>query len=172
VLFDESDELKETLALGHNGLTIRVGDAYHGDRCLSLRADASVTPPFQRPFGHALPGWDFEVVGEPKLGQYRYLHFAWKAEKGARGVYLQLGATAYGQQVALYAGEYKPPAGVIAHEIKGGVPHEWRSVRIDLVKALGRHVHVQMLGLGSRGGAAAFDQIVLGRTMKDLPGGK
>jgi outer membrane protein assembly factor BamB len=172
VLFDEGDELKETLALGHNGVTIRLGGACHGDRCLSLRAGAIAFPPFQPPFGHAIPGWDFEVVEKPKPGQYRYLHFAWKAEKGTRGLFLQIGSTAYGQQVAVYAGEFKPPPGVIAHEVQGGVPHEWRAVRIDLWKALGRDVRVQALGLGTSGGAAAFDQIVLGRTLKDLPGGK
>jgi outer membrane protein assembly factor BamB len=171
VLFDEGDDLKETLAPGHNGLSIRLGGAYHGDRCLSLRADATVYPPFLPPFGHALPGWDFEVVESPAPGQYRHLQFAWKAAKGATGVFLQVGSTAYGQQVAVYAGEHKPPPGVIAHKIAEAPPAEWRVVRVDLWKVFGRPVRVQMLGLGCRGGAAEFDQIVLGRTEKDLPGG-
>ena len=50
-------------------------------------------------------------------------------------------------------------------------PAEWRVVRVDLWKLLGRDVRVQAMSLGCSGGGAEFDQIVLGRTEKDLPAG-
>jgi outer membrane protein assembly factor BamB len=170
VLFDEGDDLKESLVAGHNGLTFQFEGAYSGGRSLHLRGDATVYPPFQPPFGHVLPNWDFPIAEQPEPGQYRYLQFAWRAlAPETKGMLLQLGAQQYGDKLDLYAGTYTPGDGVRPKKVADAPPRDWQVVRVDLWEVFKKPVRIQSLALGSRGGAAAFDQIVLGRTEKDLP---
>ncbi len=49
---------------------------------------ALVVTPFQR-FQAAMPFWRYQIAAEPRLGQYRYLRFAWKRTV-APGIMLQL----------------------------------------------------------------------------------
>ena len=51
-------------------------------------------------------------------------------------------------------------------------PSAWRIVRVDLWAAAKKPWRVRSLQLGAKGGGAAFDQIVLGRTEQDLPAEK
>jgi hypothetical protein len=168
VLFDEGDDLKAAFASGQ--LRIASEGAYTGGRCLVLDKDADVWPPFQAPFGHALPNWDFEIAKDPRPGQYRYLQFAWKATSPeTKGIALQIGEMSFGLQVGAHCGEYKPPEGVKPKKVADRPPQEWQVVRIDLWEVFGRPVRIQGLRLSCRGGGAAFDQVLLGRTAKDLP---
>lgn len=163
VLFDEGEDLKDVL-VGHLGLAFQTGGAYSGVRYLSLAADADAFPGFNPNFGHALPNWDFEIVEKPKPGQYRYLQFAWRATKPTtKGIVLRLGP------VACYAGERKPDPETIPRKVADAPPGEWRVERIDLWQVLKKPTRIQSLRLASYGGPAAFDQILLGRTEKDLP---
>jgi hypothetical protein len=48
-------------------------------------------------------------------------------------------------------------------------PAAWQLVRVDLWAAAKKAWRVRSLRLGVKGGGAAFDQIVLGRSESDLP---
>ena len=48
-------------------------------------------------------------------------------------------------------------------------PLSWQVVRVDLWAAAKRPWRIRSLFLTAKGGGAAFDQIVLGRTENDLP---
>jgi hypothetical protein len=140
---------------------------------MAVDADANENPPFRPPFGHAIPNWDFEIAENPKPGQYRYLQFAWKAtSKQTKGMALTIGQTTFGMRLGLHAGEYKPTDGVVPKKVANQPPTDWEVVRVDLWDTFKKPIRVQMVGLSSRGGGAAFDQIVLGRTEKDLPAAK
>jgi outer membrane protein assembly factor BamB len=170
VLFDEGDELKEAHMVGHGGLSFAFAGAYSGGRCLRLEADQSVAPPFRPPFGHVVPTWDFEIAEHPGPGQYRYLQFAWKALSPAtRGLKLRLDGDAYGQAVSCFAGPPEREEDAKARPISDRPPQEWEVVRVDLWEVLKKPVHVRGLRLAARGGPGAFDQVLLGRTEKDLP---
>jgi hypothetical protein len=170
VLFDEGEDLKETLVCGSNGLSFASGGAFSGSRYLSLRGDTQVSPLFQKPVGHSLPNWDFEIVENPAPGQYRYLQFAWRAlSPDTKGITLQVGPQE-GDRLAVSVGQATPGEGVKPMKIAGAPPAEWKVVTVDLYEAFKKPVHIQTMRLGSRGGGAAFDQILLGRTRKDLLG--
>jgi outer membrane protein assembly factor BamB len=168
VLFDENEDLKAALVA--NQLKFRFEGAYSGGRCLELNKDAEAYPPFLPPFGHALPNWDFEIAEKPRPGQYRYLQFAWKATSpDTKGIALQANEMRYGVAIGVHCGEYRPPDGVRPKKVADGVPKDWQVVRIDLWEFFKQPVRIQSLRLSCRGGGAAFDRIVLGRTEDDLP---
>ncbi len=170
VLFDESDDLKDTLFQGHNGLAYHFEGAYSGGRCLLLQADRQINPLFQPRFGgHAVPHWDFEIEENPEPGAYRYLQFAWRAHSPkTRGIVFELGSMQYGQVLGMYCGEYKARDGVIGMQWKQDVPQEWQVVRVDLWKVFKKPVRIRQMGFAAIGGGAYFDQVLLGRTEKDL----
>jgi hypothetical protein len=169
VLFDEASDLSGCLLkaiIAHQG-------AYSGERCLTVGAEDAVAcapwPEGMKVFGETLPNWDFEIVEAPKPGQYRYLQFAWRAlVPSTKGVSLQLSNGAQ-DVVRVYAGE--PPPGEVPHSRKAAdkAPTEWSVVRLDLWEVFKKPVRIRAMRLASPGGSAAFDQIVLGRTEKDLP---
>jgi hypothetical protein len=168
VLFDEGEDLKSALVGGQ--LRFQFEGAYSGGRCLALDKDGDAYPPFQPPFGHALPNWDFEIAEKPRPGQYRYLQFAWKATSpDTKGITLQVGELRYGVQVGVHCGEYKPADGVKPKKVGDAVPRGWQVVRIDLWDVFRQPIRVQALRLKCSGGGAAFDQVLLGRTEEDLP---
>src|SRR5262249_32601302 len=57
-------------------------------------------------------------------------------------------------------------------KVADAVPADWQVVRVDLWEALKKPVRIRAMRLASAGGSAGFDQIVLGRTEKDLPAAK
>jgi len=127
-------------------------------------------PRLQPVFGHALPNWDFEIAEKLRPGQYRYLQFAWRAGSPAtRGITLRVDSNSYGHQVRCFAGESQAEDGTRPKKIADAPPREWQLVRVDLWEVLQSSVHIRGLDLASRGGPAAFDQILLGRTANDLP---
>lgn len=167
VLFDEADELKECLV----GVQFRFEGAYSGGRCLSVPANGFVYPAFVPPFGHVVPTWDFEIAEKPGLGQYRFLQFAWRAlSPETKGMLLRLDGDAYGNAVSCYAGQYKKEDDSRPHKIADAPPTEWKMARVDLWQVFGKPVRIRGLRLGSTAGPAAFDQVLLGRTEKDLEG--
>jgi outer membrane protein assembly factor BamB len=175
VLFDEGDELQGTLVAASQGTKFQFEGAYSGGRSLALTRATAAFPPFQPPFGHCLANWDFQIVEAPVAGQYRYLQFAWRATSAeTRGIALQLGSsTEHGRQVGICAGEYTPIWGASRKQMAGAPPREWQVVRVDLWELFGKKpVRIQSLGLVSVGGPAVFDQILLGRSEKDLPAEK
>jgi hypothetical protein len=174
VLFDEGDDLRGYL---HKS-TIALKGAYSGSRCLTIGGeDAYSFAPWQEgstAFGHTLPNWDFEIVRNPRPGQYRYLQFAWTAlDPGTKGINLRLddgGQGAVENTVNVFAGQEAPGTRAkYSQKVAAAPPRRWRVVRIDLWKVIGKPVRIRAMRLSSPGGSAAFDQIVLGRTEKDLP---
>jgi outer membrane protein assembly factor BamB len=173
VLFDEGNDLSGYL----HRATVALRGAYSGTRCLTVGAeDAYSVAPWaegSKVFGETLPNWDFEIAEEPKPGQYRYLQFAWRSlAPGTKGITLRLdgdGPTST-HAVTLYAGQRAE--GTAAGQLKklaDAPPADWQVVRVDLWELLKKPVRIRGMRLASRGGSAAFDQILLGRTKEDLP---
>src|SRR5262249_47231331 len=109
VLFDEGNDLRGYL----HRAQVALKGAYTGERCLTIEKEpAYAFAPWwegSKVFGHTLPNWDFEIVEDPKPGQYRYVQFAWKAlTPGTKGVGLQLDNGA-NDAVIMYAGECPRP---------------------------------------------------------------
>jgi outer membrane protein assembly factor BamB len=174
VLFDEGDDLTGYLPKS----TVALKGAYSGGRCLTIGGeDAYSFAPWQEgstAFGHTLPNWDFEIVQKPRPGQYRYLQFAWRAlDPRTKGINLRLDDGSQGaveNTVNVYAGQEAPGTKAkYSKKVAAAPPRNWRVVRIDLWKVFGKPVRIRAMRLSSPGGSAAFDQIVLGRTEKDLP---
>jgi outer membrane protein assembly factor BamB len=166
VLFDEGDDIKEHLTEA----TFRFEGPFAGGRCLLVPANGNCYPPFQPPVGHVIPNWDFEIAENPGPGQYRFAQFAWKAlSPQTRGILLRLDGDTYGHALGCYAGEFTPQDGMVARKIADAPPREWQVVRVDLWEVFKTPVRIRGLRLATREGAAVFDQILLGRSEKDLP---
>jgi outer membrane protein assembly factor BamB len=168
VLFDEGDDLKQTLANGP--LAFKFEGARSGGRCLSLAADTRKDPHWQPPFGHVIPNWDFEIVENPQPGQYRWLQFSWRSPSpGAKGLMLALSGANYGEKALFHAGSFQKEDGILPRKIADGPPQSWETVRVDLWDLYRKPVRIRSMSLAALGGPAAFDQILLAREEKDLP---
>jgi outer membrane protein assembly factor BamB len=168
VLFDEQESDLQCLRWGENALRFKYDGAYSGTKCLQLAADKSAVPTWQPPFGHRVPNWDFEVVEKPEPGQYRYLEFAWRAlAPETKGLTLRLAEAHFGG-VAFYAGQETKFEGATTKQLAASPPQDWQVVRVDLWDLFKRPMRIGSLGLGARGGPAAFDRIRLARTERDL----
>jgi hypothetical protein len=171
VLFDEQDDLKNNMMYANNGLSFKFDSAFSGGRCLAARADSTAAPLFIAGFGHILPNWNFEIAEKPAPGQYRYLQFAWRAlNPAAKGMTLGIGGDA--GNWGFHAGEYSAPGGWPSTDKKlaDAPPSDWEMARVDLWDLFKKPCRINMMWLGSKGGDAAFDQILLGRTEQDLQG--
>jgi len=171
VLFDEKDsDLQPGTALmnyGDRPIFIKYDEAYTGSKSLALTKEGSTAGYYYPQYGgHVIPMWHFEIVENPELGQYRYIQFAVKALSPETTqialnmpyFYLSLG----GNADILGAGGPR----VISEE----VPQEWTTVRADLWMLAGNRDFIfNSIAFASKGGGAIFDQIVLGRTLEDLP---
>ena len=158
------------------GLAMSLEGAYSGGRCLTLtpRAGGQATAgqPWRQQFGETVRNWDFEIVENPRPGQYRWLQFAWKAlSPETKGISLKLSDGGYGGYV-IAAGEPTVWEGMTIAKKIDAPPPAWRTVRVDLWAAARKPWRVRSLALGVKGGGAAFDQIVLGRSEQDLPAEK
>lgn len=172
VLFDEQGDIQHDLYSGGK-LSLALEDAYSGGRCLTLAppdgGQASAGPPWQQQFGHTIRNWDFEIVENPRPGQYRYLQFAWKAKSPqTKGITLRLAESHYGGY-GFAAGEPTPSEGATIVKQADAPPLSWQVVRVDLWALAKKPWSIRSLMLNVKGGGAAIDQIVLGRTEADLP---
>jgi hypothetical protein len=171
VLFDEGEDLKGFL----HRTTFALKGAYSGSRCLTIGGEDAYSfapwPEGSKVFGHTLPNWDFPITEEPRPGEYRYLQFAWKAlAPGTRTISFRLdGEPANTYTVTVYAGAAPPGTPLNPRKVADRVPKEWTVVRVDLWDVFKKPVRIRGMQLGAPGGSAAFDQILLGRTGKDLP---
>jgi outer membrane protein assembly factor BamB len=171
VLFDEGDELKKWDARPTElGEPLQFSGAYSGNCCLVLKTEGSLFPEGKPPFGSALPNWDFEITERPEPGQYRYLQFACKATgPETRGLAMRIGSVP-SPQISFYVGEVPPSlSDPNSKKIADAVSQQWQVLRVDLWKMFQRPVRVQMMELFTKGGGAAFDQILLARSENDLP---
>jgi hypothetical protein len=168
VLFDEGDDLKGTLV--NNPLSFKFEGACSGGRCLWLSANGKAVAPYQPPFGHVLPNWDFEIAEKPQPGQYRWLQFSWKAQSPeAKGISLCLWGAQYGERALFHAGEPMKEEGTVQRKIAETPPQKWENVRVDLWDFYKKPVRIRSMSLGCVGGPVAYDRILLAREEKDLP---
>jgi outer membrane protein assembly factor BamB len=175
ILFDEQEDIKQDL-YADQGLAISLEGAYSGGRCLTLTppagGQAAAGQPWREQFGETVRNWDFEIVENPRPGQYRWLQFAWKAlSPGTKGMTLKVSDGGYGGY-AIAAGEPTAWEGTTIVKKVDAPSSAWQIVRVDLWAAAKKPWRVRSLRLGVKGGGAAFDQIVLGRTEQDLPAEK
>jgi outer membrane protein assembly factor BamB len=170
VLFDEGEDLRGFL----HRTTFALKGAYSGSRCLTIGGEDAYSfapwPEGSKVFGHTLPNWDFPIAEEPRPGEYRYLQFAWKAlAQGTKTVTFRVdGEPANTYTVTLYAGAAPPGTPLNSRKVADKVPKEWTVVRVDLWDVFKKPVRIRGMQLGAPGGSAAFDQVLLGRTEKDL----
>ena len=169
VLFDENESDLQSLKYPSNGFAFRYEDAFSGGKCLSMDADKTAGAFYRPPFGHLIPNWAFRVVENPKKpGEYRWLTFAWKGSESTRGMTLRVGEHHAGG-VALHAGEATKFESILASpSIAEKPPTQWTVVTVDLWKLAGREMPIASMSLGTIGGPALFDRIILGRTEADV----
>ena len=168
VLFDEKDsDLLPREVMAGDKYIIKYDDSFTGNKCIAV-TDAGGAGGVYHPNygGHVVPNWKFEVVANPELGQYRYLQFAVKSlSKDTTQIGIELNGVylAFGNNNDLFT------IGV-PYVISTDIPQEWTTVRVDLWAFRGgRDFIINNLRVGSAGGGSAFDQIVLARTLDDLP---
>ncbi len=171
VLFDELEGDLKCLFHPNNGFSYRFEGAFSGGKCLSMEGGKTANPGWQKPFGHAVPGWDFEVVENPQPGQYRWLQFAWKAASPeTTGMAVLVGGPWPSGGVSVVAGAYTWREGMLVEKVLAQrPPTEWQVVRVDLWEVLKQPRRLHALSLGATGGGALFDRVLLGRTEADLP---
>lgn len=73
-LFDEQPRFFEQLTLGEGQVALELQTAYRGERSLRVTGGATSNP--------AIPGWSFSIAEQPRLGEFRFLRFAWKKTNG------------------------------------------------------------------------------------------
>ncbi|MFV1968125.1 MAG: PVC-type heme-binding CxxCH protein, partial [Pirellulaceae bacterium] len=83
VLFDEDPSFVDLLHDGGGTVRVESGDAYSGVTSFAVT-------PLQR-YSARIPNWQYRISEQPKLGEFRYLRFAWKQRSG-EGAMLELAA--------------------------------------------------------------------------------
>lgn len=159
ILFDDDPELVTQLNQGSGTAALWADAAHTGKACLR------VTPP-QR-YAPLIAGWDFAIREHPSEGQFRYLRFAWKTERGS-GVMLELAADGAwppaGRAVRrYYAG--RNTTGWQARQLATEPPRQWTVVTVDLWKDFGPFT---LTGIAptAMDGPVLFDSIELLRSLK------
>jgi hypothetical protein len=119
--------------------------------------------PMQR-YDREILGWKYRIVEKPKMGEYRYLRYAWKTDECV-GVMLQL-HDAKDWHIRYTAGQNTQ--GWETKFVAAKPPAEWVVVTRDLYADFGERT-IQGLALTVFGGKAAyFDHVYFGRTVEDL----
>lgn len=161
-LFDGDPAFVQTLAAGEGTVAIVTDDRYWG------KAALKITPP-QR-FNLRIPGWEYKITEAPGLGEYRYLRYAWKSRKGAKGVMIELAGDGHWPpadrpQWRYFSGQNL--TGWAAIQVSPQVPEQWTSVTCDLWKDFGTFT---LTGIAPTaiGGEALFDRIELFRSVDDI----
>ena len=150
MLFDDNIlDLRGPYEHGHNPgfKLVSASDAYSGSSYISF------TPGPNKPEAGAyssVPHWSFEIREQPQGGEYRYLQFACKA------------LSPQTTRVTLAVNGAKP---IVVEQPSA----QWTPIRVDLLPLLGgKPATLTSISFGAEGGPAAFDQILLGRTLSDL----
>jgi len=172
VLFDEGDDFRDMFGGFSGPWEYRLDKPYSGGRYLFLNTDAHIFPHYIPPMLHAMPTWDFEIAENPQPGQYRWLQFAWKAlSPETKTIAMMLGEDMPHSLGApdFHAGPLEQRGDNRRVKLADAPSTEWTVVRYDLWEHFKRAVRIRSIAFTARGGPAAFDQIVLGRTEADLP---
>lgn len=177
-LFDEKESLADVLNLGDGTVKVVGEGAYSG------RAALEVTPPGAA--NSQIAGLHAPISEHPRLGEFRFLRFAWRKPDGAR-IALRLAHDGrFGDQLGFggftafrlddrglqhgfgyYAGQELPPESR-GLRLDGQLPSEWRQIDRDLFGDFGRFVLTGLSLECDEGERALFDHIWLARTPQDL----
>ncbi len=168
LLFDEEPEFVSALRVGDGKASLQSGDGQTGD--VSLRISGKACEVEQ------LAGLPVEIRARPKLGQFRYLRFAWKAPAAA-GVTLTLGhdgqfgpvlPNASVKQCFRYEAGRKGGDGPVL-SLNGRAPEKWTVYTRDLYADFGEFTFTGLSFGASGPSGALFDDLRLVRTPDDLP---
>jgi hypothetical protein len=168
-LFADEAEFPGRLAEGSGRAELVEGDRFAGTAALQVAGGERAAM--------ALPGLPVRIREQPRLGEFRYLRFAWKKQGGGR-IALQLGhdgrfgpiqveRTSDRDSFRYDAGDGQRVYGA-AIRLADRAPGEWVEVTRDLYADFGA---CELTGLGfvcPDGQHALFDQIYIGRTTRDL----
>ncbi|HEX3147075.1 MAG TPA: hypothetical protein VHR66_03275 [Gemmataceae bacterium] len=121
--------------------------------------------PSQR-FSPDIKDWRFTITEKPKVGEYRYLRFAWKkVGDGPLMIQFHTRFPAADWVIRYQAGPNPPwPANVVSLV----TPTDWQVVTRDLYKDFGAVIVGGIALTPHNGGDGLFDHILLGRTLEDL----
>ncbi len=168
-LFEEQPDFAKRLTEGEGKAEVIATDRYLGT------ASLKVTPPGRS--AARLLTTPIAIRESPKLGEYRYLRFAWK-KKGGERIALQIGhegrfgpldaeATAPGKSFRFDAGDGEASFGA-AVRLSGKIPSEWTDYTRDLYAEFGSFDLTGLSVAAVDGEYALFDHIYLARTLDDL----
>ncbi len=187
-IFEDEPGFASQLNRGMGQVEITNDKPFSGNVCLKVTPNAGDND--------RIPGLEATIADQPRLGQYRYVLFAWKQSTGTRvqiqfandgrlgdaiaqmgrRVDLQRGRPARGQ--THYNGSpddrglrcgYAYSAGTPPlPPLNGALPKEWQLLMRDLYGDFG-NFNLTGIGLGCFAGEAAwFDHIYLARTPQDM----
>jgi hypothetical protein len=120
--------------------------------------------PMQR-FEPRIPGWAYKITEHPGLGEYRFVRFAWRADRACTGTMLQL-HTLTDWNIRYVAGRDEPGWG--SKQIAEKPPARWTVVTRDLFADFGEHTIRGIAFTAFSGQAAWFDHVYFGRSVADL----
>jgi hypothetical protein len=113
-----------------------------------------------------IPGWSYRIVQRPKVGEYRYIRFAWKAP-GAVGIMVQL-HDEKDWNIRFTAGADQPNWG--SKFVAQQPPVKWTVVTRDLFAEFGERT-ISGIALSIFGDQPGyFDHIYFGRSIEELDG--
>jgi hypothetical protein len=135
---------------------IEFTDVYSGQSAVKI------TP--MQLYQRAIPGWAYKIAEKPKVGEYRFVRFAWKAP-GATGIMLQM-HDEKDWNIRLTAGVDEPNWGT--KFVAPKPPERWTLVTRDLFADFGERT-IQGIALTVFGQQTGyFDHIYFGRTIEEL----
>lgn len=157
------DDARLATALTEGDGDTRLVDEGAWSGASALRVDAHMR------IARNVPGWGFRIAENPQPGEYRYLRFAWRVEKGDTAMLAladqgELGEPADGR-LRYVVGPKLAEWG--ATKVADEAPSEWTVVTRDLYADRGAFLLTGMALLPC-GGAMWLDHCYLGRTLADL----
>ena len=188
-LYEDELEFAQQLAADAPGVESSTEKPFSGEHCLRV-------PPGKPAVAAQLPGGDAALVELPKLGQYRFLAFAWRGDS-ASGLSLQLAHDGrFGAKIAealatrpasrngtgrfrklddrglrygyaYDAGAYQPVSGTPLR-LDRNVPAQWKLETRDVYGDFGSMMLSGFALQCQERGSGWFDHIYLARTPQDL----
>jgi len=150
--------IKQMISQQGGAGSIETIDVYSG------RCAVKITP--MQLYQRELPGWAYKIAEKPKVGEYRFIRFAWKAP-GATGIMLQM-HDAKDWNLRLTAGADEPNWG--SKFVAPKPPDKWTVVTRDLFADFGERT-IQGIALTVFGQQPGyFDHIYFGRNIEELDG--
>src|ERR1044072_5379901 len=126
LLEDDGQSLIRLMVSQQGGVgSIENNDVYSG------KSAVKITP--MQLYQRALPGWAYKIAEKPKVGEYRFIRFAWKAP-GATGIMLQM-HDEKDWNLRLTAGKDEPNWG--SKFVAPKPPEKWTVVTRDLFADFG-----------------------------------